>query len=61
MLFDLILELLSLLFSTHFIGFGFPALLAGDSFSVGAKNQTLFVERVPRQDQIYAEDSERQR
>jgi len=42
----LVLEL-SHLFSHSIHGFGFPALTARDSFSVGAKNQTLCVERVP--------------
>src|ERR1700756_2153805 len=48
-----------ILFQSCLVRFGFPTRSARDTFRV-AENQTLFVERVPRQYSLLSEDSQRQ-
>src|SRR5207245_9080953 len=48
-----------ILFLSSLCRFGFPTRSARDSFGVLAENQTLFDERVPRQELVLPEDSQR--
>src|SRR5437879_2274619 len=50
-----------ILFLSSLCRFGFPTRSSRDSFGVFAENQTLFDERVPRQELVLTEDAQRHR